>query len=793
MSNQLIIDAAHPEEVRVAVLRDGEIKEFDFEAQARRSSIGHIYLGKVTRVEPSLQACFVDYGGGRHGFLPLSDIHPDYYQIPKADRDALLAAGSEPHDDAAPSDEAARTDVPSADGSSTDGSSADGSYGDGGYGDGGYGGGASYESAQPAPALQPFPHADGEDTELREEEPNGAQSDGSSRADTNSQDALGSNHPPAEIDDAEPYPDSAEQAHAPDRASDEHRSEQRDEQRGEQESDHQNDEDAPRRSDSRIEQVGGEETTDSATLAARRKWLRRYKIQEVIKRNQIILVQIAKEERPNKGAALTSYLSLVGRYCVLMPNTARGGTLSRKIFQQRQRQAIKNLLTELALPSSMGLIIRTSGGGQPLEEIRKDYDHLQSVWNQIRERTLQSRAPSLIHEDGNLIERALRDYCRPEIDEVVIEGDEGYEVATRYMESLMPDALDRLKRASGPQRIFEALGVEEHLAHLLQPDVPLKSGGHLVINQTEALVAVDVNSGKATREHSIEKTALATNLEAAEEIARQMRLRDLAGLIVIDFIDMAEGRNNRAVEKRLKSCLRGDRARIQLGRISGFGLMEMSRQRMRSGIYAGSSVPCPHCLGRGRMRSVENRALLVLRRLMAQAEAHRGQSAPLTLYVAHDVAHYIAAEKQDALSAGEREHEVTLQVRAAPAYHALEHAITAEETDVPPPPESMETNMPAASSDGRRPSRRRRGGRRHAARNARYANDNRDAPADEADSAAADSAEADSPGATSADAWDGAPTVPFEPAETPPETTDAESAEPAESAARAKDADAAAV
>ena len=697
MSNQLIIDAVHPEEVRVAVLRDGQIKEFDFEAQARRSSIGHIYLGKVTRVEPSLQACFVDYGGGRQGFLPLSDIHPDYYQIPKADRDALLAAAHEPA-------EAEAVHAPTAEAEPAEDAPA---------------------LEQDAPPLQPFPHADAppeESLSLSLAEPpaenwrgdayapavpdsSGGSKNGGNGSDAHHESAHGINAPPehafpANGDDAAAAESAQFSAAKPERP------------------DH--------RPDPRIEQVGGEDALDSAALAARRKWLRRYKIQEVIKRNQIILVQIAKQERANKGAALTSYLSLVGRYCVLLPNTARGGALSRKITQPRQRQELKSLLAEIALPSSMGLIVRTSGGGRPPEEIRKDYDYLQNLWNEIRKRTLESRAPSFIHQDGNLIERALRDYYKHDMDEIVIEGADGYAIAQKYMQALMPDALPRLRREDGAQRVFEALGIEEHLDNLLQPMVPLKSGGHLVINQTEALVAVDVNSGKATREHSIEKTALNTNLEAAEEVARQMRLRDLAGLIVIDFIDMMERRNNRAVEKRLKACLRGDRARIQLGRISAFGLMEMSRQRMRAGVYAGSSVVCPHCLGQGRMRSVENRALLALRRLQAQAPAHKEKGeASLILYVPHDVAAYMTRTKKEALDACGQEYGLAVSVRAAPAYHALDYAITAQSTDEPPPPESMEAaaerppahpkHMQGKRGQARRRERRGRGGRNAAA------------------------------------------------------------------------------
>ncbi|MFQ5348647.1 MAG: ribonuclease E/G, partial [Rhodothalassiaceae bacterium] len=482
MSTRMLIDARHPEETRVAVIRGNRVEEFDYESVAKEQLKGNIYLAKVTRVEPSLQACFVEYGGNRHGFLAFSEIHPDYYQIPVADREALLAAEAE-----AAQAEAAEDDAPE-----------------------------------------------------------------------------GETRPGKAADEAGEEPE--------------------------------------------VEEVAGEEDTDEEASERRRlrSLRRRYKIQEVIKRRQILLVQVVKEERGSKGAALTTYLSLAGRYCVLMPNSFNGGGISRKIASQADRKKLKSVLSALDIPEGMGCIIRTAGLNRTKAEIKRDFDYLLRLWDEIRDRTLHSVAPALIHEEANLIRRSIRDLYSRDIDEVLVEGEEGYRTAKEFMKLLTPSHAKRVKHYKGAVPLFYRYKVESQLEAMYSPVVQLPSGGYLVIDPTEALVSIDVNSGRSTKEHNIEETALKTNLEAADEIARQLRLRDLAGLIVIDFIDMEERGNNRKVEKRLKEALRLDRARIQVGRISSFGLLEMSRQRLRPNLLEASMMPCPTCGGAGVVRSVES-------------------------------------------------------------------------------------------------------------------------------------------------------------------------------------------
>ena len=471
MSMRMLIDARHPEETRVAVVNGNRIEEFDFEAAARKQLKGNIYLAKVTRVEPSLQAAFVEYGGNRHGFLPFSEIHPDYYQIPKEDREALLRE--------------------------------------------------EREAAQ----------------------------------------ALEQHHEEHDADEA----DDAEHEHGD------------------------GDEDAPA---TPPEEAGaGEESTSEALRRKRMALRRRYKIQEVIHRRQVLLVQVVKEERGNKGAALTTYLSLAGRYSVLMPNTHNGGGISRKISNQAERKKLKTLIADLKLPSGMACIIRTAGTKRTKTEIKRDFDYLTRLWDDIRELTLKSSAPALIHQDSDLIKRAIRDIYSREIDQVLVDGDEGYKAAKNFMKLLMPSHAKKVQQYSDPVPLFQRFGVEGQLAAMYQPVVQLKSGGYIVINPTEALVSIDINSGRSTREHDIEGTALKTNLEAADEIARQLRLRDMAGLVVIDFIDMESHSNTRKVEKAMKAALANDRARIQVGRISSFGLMEMSRQRLRTGVLEPPRTP----------------------------------------------------------------------------------------------------------------------------------------------------------------------------------------------------------
>ena len=522
-TKRMLIDASHPEETRVVVLSGNQVEDFDVEVESRRQLKGNVYLAKVTRVEPSLQAAFVEYGGNRHGFLAFSEIHPDYYQIPVADREALIA--------------------------------------------------------------------EEEDAQLAAKE--------------------------------------AEEA------------------------------DESHNGDVAVEEVGGGEDAIDDAESVRRPVVdrRRYKIQEVIKRRQILLIQVVKEERGNKGAALTTYLSLAGRYCVLMPNTARGGGISRKIASGQDRKRLKSILADLSIPDGMAVIVRTAGDKRTKAEIKRDYEYLIRLWEQIRQKTLESIAPSLIHEEGNLIKRSIRDIYTKDIEEVVIHGEEGYRVAKDFMKLMMPSHAKRVqpyKEENIP--LLQRYQVESQIDSMHHPEVTLKSGGYIVINSTEALVAVDVNSGKSTRERNIEETAYKTNLEAADEVARQLRLRDLAGLIVIDFIDMENNRNQNKVERALKDAMRKDRARIQIGRISPFGLLEMSRQRLRPSLQEIHSEPCPHCVGTGIRRSADTTALQILR--VIEEEAMRKRNNEITMHVPTEVALYILNQKRDLLTKIEADFDV---------------------------------------------------------------------------------------------------------------------------------------
>jgi ribonuclease E len=520
----MLIDARHPEETRVAVINGQRIEEFDFEAADKRQLKGNIYLAMVTRVEPSLQAAFVEYGGNRHGFLAFSEIHPDYYQIPKEDRDALLREEAE---------------------LAADDHGHDGEEGD-------------------------------------------------------------------ESDD--------------------------------------------------VLETGGHHDEPSDALRRKRMALRRrYKIQEVIRRRQVMLIQVVKEERGSKGAALTTYLSLAGRYCVLMPNTAHGGGISRKISNPADRKRLKQVMADLHLPNGMGAIVRTAGLKRSAADIRRDFDYLTRLWDEIREKTLASQAPALIHEDSGLIKRAIRDVYNREIDQVLVEGRGGFEAAHRFMSMLMPSHAAKVVEYEGSVPLFQRFGVEDQLEAMYQPVVQLKSGGYLVINPTEALVSIDINSGRSTREYGIEETATKTNLEAADEIGRQLRLRDMAGLVVIDFIDMENGSNVRKVEKAMKEALKNDRARVQIGRISSFGLMEMSRQRLRTGILEASTHICPMCEGTGMVRSVSSAALAALRAL--EAEALRGRHSDLVLRASEEVAVYLLNRKRIELAELEELYGVTIITR----------------------------------------------------------------------------------------------------------------------------------
>jgi len=511
MSQRMLIDARHPEETRVAVVNGTRIEEFDFESAERKQLKGNIYLAKVTRVEPSLQAAFIDYGGNRHGFLAFSEIHPDYYQIPREDREALLR----------------------------------------------------------------------EEAELAAEE----------------------HHDEPEVDEN------------------------------------------GANGDGEIHVTGGADDSGSDVLRRQRQALRRkYKIQEVIRRRQVILVQVVKEERGNKGAALTTYLSLAGRFCVLMPNTAHGGGISRKISNLSDRKRLKSIMADLQLPAGMGAIVRTAGLKRTETEIKRDFDYLTRLWDEIRETTLASVAPCLVHQDSDLIKRAIRDIYSRDIEQVLVDGEAGFAAASTFMQLLMPTHAAKVVQYTDPVPLFQRFGVEGSLAGMYQPVVQLKSGGYIVINPTEALVSIDVNSGRSTREHGIEETAYKTNLEAADEIGRQLRLRDMAGLVVVDFIDMDIGGNNRRVEKAMKEAMRNDRARIQLGRISSFGLMEMSRQRLRTGVLEASTHVCPMCDGSGYVRSVGSAALAALRSL--EAEAVKGKNDSFQLRAGLEVAMYILNRKR---------------------------------------------------------------------------------------------------------------------------------------------------
>src|SRR3954449_1345531 len=585
MSMRMLIDARHPEETRVAVVKGNRIEEFDFESAEHKQLKGNIYLAKVTRVEPSLQAAFIDYGGNRHGFLAFSEIHPDYYQIPKADRDALLREEAE-H---AAEEERLRS--------------------------------AELEGVDERQSVEEEP--DGE-PELAEATAT------STAAETTTEAGTGSNRSPVD------------------------------------------------------------ESAADELRRKRQNLRRRYKIQDVIQRRQVLLVQVVKEERGNKGAALTTYLSLAGRYCVLMPNTSHGGGISRKISNGADRKRLKSIMSDLQLPSTMGLIVRTAGLQRTKVEIKRDFDYLARLWDEIRERTLGSTAPALIYRDSDLIKRAIRDLYHREIEEVVVEGEEGYKAARGFMKLLMPSHVRRVKLHSETTPLFQRQGVEDQLNAMYQPVVQLKSGGYLVINPTEALVSIDINSGRSTREHNIEQTAFMTNLEAAAEIARQLRLRDMAGLIVIDFIDMEQSGHVRKVEKAMKEALKNDRARIQVGRISSFGLMEMSRQRLRTGVLEASTRPCPHCEGTGLVRTAASSGLSALR--MLEDEAARGRGSRIVLRAGREAAVYVLNRQRGEIGEIEQRYGVVIEVLIEESFEGAKMTV---ESLGPPPVVRPRTEAPA--------------------------------------------------------------------------------------------------
>ena len=628
MSMRMLIDARHPEETRVAVVKGNRIEEFDFESAEHKQLKGNIYLAKVTRVEPSLQAAFVDYGGNRHGFLAFSEIHPDYYQIPKADREALLREEAE-H---AAEEERLRA--------------------------------AEFETGD-----------DGQSEEAEVEK-----SDVVDAASTTTEAGTGSDRSPVD------------------------------------------------------------ESAADELRRKRQNLRRRYKIQDVIQRRQVLLVQVVKEERGNKGAALTTYLSLAGRYCVLMPNTSHGGGISRKISNGADRKRLKSIMSDLKLPTTMGLIVRTAGLQRTKTEIKRDFDYLARLWDEIRERTLGSTAPALIYRDSDLIKRAIRDLYHRDVEEVIVEGDEGYRQARGFMKLLMPSHVRRVKLHTETTPLFQRHGVEDQLSAMYQPIVQLKSGGYLVINPTEALVSIDINSGRSTREHNIEQTAYNTNIEAAAEIARQLRLRDMAGLIVIDFIDMEQQGHVRKVEKAMKEALKNDRARIQVGRISSFGLMEMSRQRLRTGVLEASTKPCPHCEGTGLMRTAASAGLSALR--IIEDEATRGRGDKILLRAGREAAVFVLNKKRSELADIEQRYGVSIEIAIDESFEGARMTVESsgprptvvpriEAPAIEEPDEEDETveisleeeeeaeadeAAPEEERPGRRRRRRRRGGRGRARR-----------------------------------------------------------------------------
>jgi ribonuclease E len=652
MPKKMLIDATHAEETRVVVVDGNKVEEFDFESENRRQLAGNIYLAKVTRVEPSLQAAFVDYGGNRHGFLAFSEIHPDYYQIPVADREALLAeerAYAEAQKVRDEEEEKVATKPKSSRRRSSSKSKAVAIETDDATAS------TEIEGMQTIDLDEEFDKANAESTvDTKGETPVEAPV----RAEDNAQEATSEDvvaPSEAEADtvadagnvsepDANAVPDGVEDAIS---ASD---------------ADVDQATDAAAKDES-IESVADEDDEEDIR-PVRKPRPRRYKIQEVIKVRQILLVQVVKEERGNKGAALTTYLSLAGRYCVLMPNTARGGGISRKITNAADRKKLKEIANEIDVPQGAGLIVRTAGAQRTKAEIKRDYEYLFRLWEQIRKLTLESIAPAKIYEEGDLIKRSIRDLYNREIDEVFVEGERGYRIAKDFMKMIMPSHAKNVKLYTESLPLFARYQVETYLGGMFNPTVQLKSGGYIVIGITEALVAIDVNSGRSTKEGSIEETALKTNLEAAEEVARQLRLRDLAGLIVIDFIDMDERRNNTAVEKRMKDKLKTDRARIQMGRISGFGLMEMSRQRLRPGMIEATTQPCPACHGTGLIRSDDNLALSILRQV--EEEGTRRRSREVLVKCPVGIANFLMNQKREHIAQIETRYGLSVRIEGDP-------------------------------------------------------------------------------------------------------------------------------
>jgi len=630
MAEKMLIDASHSEETRVVVVRGNRIEEFDFESEHKKQIRGNIYLAKVTRVEPSLQAAFVDYGGNRHGFLAFAEIHPDYYQIPLADRQALLKAEAEEHrrdNDIEPIETGTRASDESEAPAEIEAEAVV----------------AVEETIVEAPAEPEVVEASADlaAEEAPAEKPKKPRRTRKAKAKTE-EEAPAAEEAAASTEGSEDETPGGAMAMAVDT---DEISEPAERSRGRRRRDDDDDDDDHNGEEKEvIESVGAEDAMEEVPDRVQRKPRKQYRIQEVIKRRQILLVQVAKEERGNKGAALTTYLSLAGRYSVLMPNTARGGGISRKITNLQDRKRLKEIARDLEVPQGMGVILRTAGANRTRVEVKRDFEYLMRLWENVRTLTLASTAPCLVYEEGSLIKRSIRDLYNKDISEIVVAGEEGYREAKAFMKMLMPSHAKVVQPYRDVHPIFSRSGIEAQLDRMLQPQVTLKSGGYIIINQTEALVSIDVNSGRSTREHSIEETALQTNLEAAEEVARQLRLRDLAGLVVIDFIDMEEKRNNRAVEKRLKDHLKNDRARIQVGRISHFGLLEMSRQRIRASVLESTMQTCPHCNGTGHIRSQSSVALHVLRGI--EEYLLKNTTHNITVRTTPDIALYLLNHKR---------------------------------------------------------------------------------------------------------------------------------------------------
>lgn len=696
MSTRMLIDARHPEETRVTVVKGSRVEEFDYESASKRPLKGNIYLARVTRVEPSLQAAFVEYGGNRHGFLAFSEIHPDYYQIPLEDRQQLIEAETK-----AALERAEELDAKLE---------------------------KEAEEAEKKKKSRRRRRRKKDDVEVE------ASPEGAENAETEGQNEASSDE--ISSDEAEDSPvavngnkdeetDAVAEAAQDDSAETKSSNDVETADLPESDSDDEDTDSDAKDSDE------ADKDSEIAEAAARRQALRalkrRYSIQEVIKRRQVLLVQVVKEERGNKGAALTTYMSLAGRYCVLMPNSTHSGGISRKISNASDRRSLKKIISALEVPDEMGLIVRTAGMERTKTEIKRDYDYLLRLWNGIRDLTLKSVAPTLIYEEGNLIKRTIRDLYTRDIDEIQVEGEAGYRAAKDFMKLLMPSHAKKVQHYQDPIPLFHRYQVESHLEAMYQPVVQLKSGGYIVINPTEALISIDVNSGRATKEHNIEETALKTNLEAAEEVARQLRLRDMAGLVVIDFIDMEERSNNRAVERRMKEVLKSDRARIQVGRISSFGLMEMSRQRLRSNLLEVSMEVCPHCGGTGVVRSTESAALMALRLL--EEEGIRARSSIVRVSVCPDVAVYLLNKKRGILTDLETQYSFEIEVLAQPSMGPSDIEITREAgsgsaangqaqvvkpdtsaDDMPTPAAEDETDGDRQPRKRRRRRRRRRGG-----------------------------------------------------------------------------------